>query len=71
MTFWKRNSYRERRLVRDKTGEKKQAGVVAWKDRKMVYCMTNDTAIGPMDQCRRHSAGGLIYVPRPQVVTKY
>jgi hypothetical protein len=54
-----------------KNGEKKQAGLVAWKDRKMVYCITNDTAVGPMDQCRRRSAGGIIQVPRPQVITKY
>jgi DNA polymerase III epsilon subunit-like protein len=54
-----------------KNGDKKQAGLVAWKDRKMVYCMTNDCSIGPMDQCRRRSGGGIISIPRPQVISKY
>jgi hypothetical protein len=52
-------------------GEKKQAGLVAWKDRNMVYCVTNDTSTIPMDECRRRGQGGIITINRPNVITKY
>jgi Transposase IS4 len=32
-------------------GEKKQVGLVAWKN--MVFCLTNDTSTIPLDECRR------------------
>jgi hypothetical protein len=52
-------------------GEKKDAGLVAWKDRNMVYCLTNDTSTIPMDDCRRRGQGGIITIQRPEVIAKY
>ena len=54
-----------------KSGERKEAGLVAWKDRKMVYCVTNDSSIGATDECRRRSGGGIINIKRPKVISKY
>ncbi|KAG7354197.1 PolC-type DNA polymerase III [Nitzschia inconspicua] len=52
-------------------GERKQAGLVAWKDRNIVYCITNDTPTAPMDECKRRGQGGIVTIKRPQVITKY
>jgi len=60
-------------LLKYKTlkGEMKEAGLVAWKDRNMVYCMTNDTSTIPTDECRRRGFGGIIRIKRPEVISKY
>lgn len=52
-------------------GERKQAGLVAWKDSNMVYCITNDTSTVPTDDCRRRGLGGIIIIKRPEVITLY
>ncbi|KAG7373124.1 transposase IS4 [Nitzschia inconspicua] len=52
-------------------GERKQAGRVAWKDRNIVYCITNDSPTAPMDECKRRGQGGIVTIERPQVITKY
>jgi DNA polymerase III epsilon subunit-like protein len=60
-------------LLKYKTlkGEMKEAGLVAWKDRNMVYCMTNDTSTIPTDECRRRGFGGIIRIKRPEAISKY
>ncbi|KAG7373225.1 DNA polymerase III PolC [Nitzschia inconspicua] len=52
-------------------GEKKEAGLVAWKDRNIVYCVTNDTSTTSMDECRRKEDGNVITIKCPQVITNY
>ena len=52
-------------------GGRKEAGVVAWKDRNMVYCVTNDSSTVPLDDCKRRGQGGIITIKRPQVISKY
>lgn len=52
-------------------GERKEAGVVAWKDRNLVYCVTNDASTASMDECKRRAQGGVITIKRPQVIGKY
>ena len=53
------------------SGEKKEAGLVAWKDRNMVYCLTNDTSTVEMGECKRRGQGGIITLKRPEVISKY
>jgi len=52
-------------------GERKRAGLVQWKDRAPVICLTNDTSTIPTDTCKRRSAAGLIELTRPSVIGKY
>ena len=47
------------------------AGLVCWRDRNMVYCLSNDTCNYQVDQCKRRSQGGLINIPRPISIGKY
>jgi Transposase IS4 len=53
------------------SGAKKRAGLVAWKDRNMVYCLTNDTSTVESGECKRRSQGGIITLKRPEVISKY
>ncbi|KAG7353960.1 transposase IS4 [Nitzschia inconspicua] len=52
-------------------GERKQAGLLTWKDRNIVYCITNDSPTAPMDECKRRGQGGTVTIKHPQVITKY
>ena len=56
---------------KDKSGETQKAGIVLWKDRNIVYSMTNDTTTSTMDTCMRRGQGGLVEVRRPTVISKY
>jgi hypothetical protein len=53
------------------SGDRKRAGLVAWKDRNMVYCLTNNTSTAPMDECRRRGQCCIITLKRPEVISKY
>ena len=46
-------------------------GLVCWRDRNIVYCLSNDSCNYQVDQCRRRSQGGLITIPRPISICKY
>jgi hypothetical protein len=52
-------------------GRNKKAGLVAWKDCNMVYCLTNDTSTVEMGECKRRGQGGIITLKRPEVISKY
>ncbi|KAG7354301.1 transposase IS4 [Nitzschia inconspicua] len=52
-------------------GERKRAGLVAWKDRNIVYCITNDTPTHLIDNCKRRGQGGIVTIKRPRVITEY
>jgi hypothetical protein len=56
---------------RDKQGKQQKAGLVLWKDRNIVYSMTNDTTTSTMDICTRRGQGGLVQIQRPTVISKY
>jgi hypothetical protein len=46
--------------------------LVAWKDRNMVYYLTNDTSTVEMGECKRRGGqGGIITLKRPEVISKY
>lgn len=55
----------------DQAGNPKDYGLVAWKDRNMVYMLTNNWSTTEEDTCRRRSAGGLLVLRRPIVIQKY
>jgi hypothetical protein len=47
------------------------AGIVLWKDKNIVACLTNDTTTAEEDSCMRRMAGGLQRISRPAVIGKY
>ena len=56
----------------DKKGQKCEAGLVCWRDRNMVYCLTNDFDTATEDECMQRShQGGLIELKRPAVIGRY
>ena len=55
----------------DNCGQLQKAGLVLWKDRNIVCCMTNDPASATMDTCMRRGQGGLLELNRPTCTSKY
>jgi Transposase IS4 len=51
--------------------ENMEAGLVSWKDRSMVYCLSNDSNNFEFDECTRRSANGLVKIPRPVSIANY
>lgn len=56
---------------RTSSGEEEQAGLVCWRDRSMVYCLSNDSNNTQFDQCRRRGLGGIIRIQRPISIANY
>jgi hypothetical protein len=52
-------------------GETANAGLVYWRDRNMVYCLSNDTNNFEFDECTRRGDGGLIRIPRLLSIANY
>jgi len=53
-------------------GERRgEAGLACWKDRNMVYCLSNDTNNHEMDECSRRGEGGIIRISRPKSIASY
>jgi Transposase IS4 len=52
-------------------GEESQAGLVCWRDRNMVYCLSNDSNNHQFDECTRRGLGGLIKIARPISIANY
>ena len=50
---------------------KKTYGLVSWKDKDIVYCMTNVCNTINSDQCYRRTQSGRVLVDRPQVIAEY
>jgi Transposase IS4 len=46
-------------------------GLVCWKDRDMVYCLSNNFGTDIFDSCRRRSSTGLLRLNRPAVIGEY
>ena len=52
-------------------GEMKKAGLVCWKDRDILYCLSNECDSVDFDDCTRRSKNGLITVRRPKCIAEY
>lgn len=48
-----------------------KAGLVCWKDRDVVYCISNETDTGTVDMCTRRTRDGLIKIDRPRCIGEY
>lgn len=56
---------------KDEDGDDSFAGLVCWRDRDIVYCLTNDTNTRTTDSCYRRSKDGIIEIQRPMVISRY
>jgi hypothetical protein len=56
---------------RTASGNESEAGLVCWRDRNMVYCLSNDSNNFEFDECSRRGEGGIIRIPRPLSIAKY
>ena len=52
-------------------GEDRNYGLVNWKDRDIVYCMTSAGNTNLVDTCCRRSNEGLLNLTRPQLIADY
>jgi hypothetical protein len=52
-------------------GEKSKVGLVCWKDKDIVYCLTNATNTEPTGHCFRRSQSGKICISRPTAIELY
>ena len=56
---------------KNELGQDCYAGLVCWRDRDIVYCLTNDTNTMSTDHCHRRSKDGIVQLTRPKVISKY
>jgi Transposase IS4/Exonuclease len=56
---------------KDDNNTVRKYGLVCWKDRDMVYCLTNSFSTDNYDTCRRRSTSGLLRLHRPSVIGEY
>jgi hypothetical protein len=56
---------------RTEKGATSHAGLLCWRDRNMVYCLSNDTNNFEFDKCSRRGIGGIIRIPRPLLIANY
>jgi hypothetical protein len=54
-----------------KKGATSHAGLVCWRNRNMVYCLSNDTNNFEFDECSRRGIGGIIRIPCPLSIANY
>ena len=47
------------------------AGLVCWKDRDIVYCLSNECNTKETDICRRQLKEGLLTITRPKMISGY
>ena len=67
-----RGDFKKHRLkYKDEDGKDCFAGLVCWRDRDIVYCLTNDTNTTNTDRCHRRSKNGIVEITRPMVISKY
>ena len=53
------------------SGIEKEYGLVAWKDRDVVYCLTNVCSTINKGICYRRSSNGIVCLERPKVIEEY
>ena len=67
-----RGDFKSHRLkYKDDSGRFCFAGLVCWRDRDIVYCLTNDSDTKNSNHCHRRSKDGIIEIVRPSVISKY
>ena len=66
-----RGDYRRHKLNYKEGDDMLSAGLVCWKDRDIVYCLTNETSTEGEDICIRRTKEGLVNLKRPIVVQQY
>ena len=67
-----RGEFRKHKFIyNNENGEKKEMGLVCWKDSKLVYCLTNNHRTDEIGNCFRRTAGGRICLERPKVIEYY
>ena len=54
-----------------KGGKSGNAGIVCWKDKDIVYCLSNEITTSGSDKCKRRSQGGIIKIDRSKMITNY
>jgi DNA polymerase III epsilon subunit-like protein len=65
------DAFRFKLVYKDGNDDERTAGLVAWKDSSMVYCLSNGCDNFTFDCCRRRSSNGPIDIPRPTVIGDY
>lgn len=58
-------------IFKKQDGSEVEAGLVCWRDRQIVYCLSNDTNNFEMDMCKRRGEGGLLDLTRPISIARY
>ena len=58
-------------IFRKSDGTEATAGLVAWRNGNMVYCLSNDTNNFELDECCRRGEGGIMRIPRPISIANY
>ena len=70
-TMKRGDAIRSKFIYRKEDGSEASAGLVGWRDRNMVYCLSNDCNNYEFDQCRQRGEGGVITIPRPISISRY
>jgi len=52
-------------------GKKSKMGLICWKDKDIVYCLTNASDTSPTSHCYRRSATGRVCIARPVAIGEY
>jgi hypothetical protein len=65
------DSVKCRLRFRTKAGQQSEAGLVCWRDRNIVYCLSNAQNNFDADECTRRGEGGLVKIPRPASIADY
>ena len=52
-------------------GKREKVGLICWKDRDMVYCVSNEANTQEIDSCVRRSKFGLQTLNRPRMISEY
>jgi hypothetical protein len=52
-------------------GEESKMGLICWKDRDIVYCLTNAWDTDPTGHCYRRSQTGRVCISRPMAIGEY
>ncbi len=55
----------------DSNNQPRESGLVAWKDRNMVYMLTNNCNTAESTMCNRRTLFGDINIKRPNVISEY
>jgi hypothetical protein len=52
-------------------GQASEVGLVCWRDRNIVYCLSNDSNNFEFDECSCRGLGGITWIPGPISIANY